>query len=145
MKQPWHLTLELIDADPVLLADLERTYSFLLEGPKQIDMTRISIPYVFPYTAEDPLESGVTGFVVLAESHISIHSYQNKGTSYLDCFSCRVFEPENFIKLAKETFGSLRYKFCLIDRNSQTIIDKGEVMCYNEETGNMRGFIRHTC
>lgn len=131
MKQPWHLTLEIMQADPVLLADMKTVYDFLEEGPETVEMTRITYPHVFPYQAEDPDEWGVTGFVVLAESHISAHSYPNKGTCFIDCFSCKVFDPDKLIKKAKETFGALSYKFILLDRKEQIILDKGEVMCYD--------------
>lgn len=134
MKQPWHLTLELMEADPVLLADMKRVYEFLHDAPETVKMTRITFPHVFPYQAEDHNEWGITGTVILAQSHVSAHSYPNKGTCFIDCFSCEVFDPDKIIELARETFEALRYKFMLIDRKEQIILDKGEVTCYNTGT-----------
>jgi S-adenosylmethionine/arginine decarboxylase-like enzyme len=37
---------------------------------------------------------GITGFVALAESNITLHTYPEKGYIVLDIFSCKEFDIE---------------------------------------------------
>jgi len=57
-------------------------------------MTKITQPYVFRYDAIDPEESGITGVVIIAESHISIHTYPKKNFAFVDLFSCKPFDTD---------------------------------------------------
>lgn len=46
---------------------------------------------------------GVTGFVMLAESHISIHTWPEKGMAVCDVFTCGdTAEPEKAVEYMKE-------------------------------------------
>lgn len=106
-----HLILEAYGCPKGKLADLGLMSEILDSYPSQLDMTKIMPPYVFRYqgTVED--DWGVSGIVLIAESHISIHTFPEKGFVTLDIFSCRefdvdaaidyfcgIFEPENFDK-----------------------------------------------
>src|SRR5215469_15988019 len=62
--------------------------------PAAIGMTKIGGPYIFDYQAPDPAYSGVSGFVIIAESHIAIHTFPEPDYFTLDIFSCRNFDPE---------------------------------------------------
>ena len=48
---------------------------------------------------------GVSGVAVLAESHISIHTWPEKGYAALDVFMCGEAEPHNAIEILREAFG----------------------------------------
>ncbi|KKJ78056.1 hypothetical protein WH95_04930 [Kiloniella litopenaei] len=48
---------------------------------------------------------GVSGVAVLAESHISIHTWPEKGYAALDVFMCGDSEPHNSIDVLKKAFG----------------------------------------
>jgi len=47
---------------------------------------------------------GVSGVVVLAESHISIHSWPERNFAALDVFMCGCCDPYKLIPFLKETF-----------------------------------------
>lgn len=48
--------------------------------------------------------SGVSGVVVLAESHISIHTWPEKNYAAIDIFMCGVCEPHDAIPSIKRAF-----------------------------------------
>src|SRR5438105_14724412 len=58
------------------LDDLDRLYSLLHSLPDDIGMTRIMPPYVFRHAAGDA--EGLSGFVLIAESHISLHTFPDQ-------------------------------------------------------------------
>ena len=90
-----HLVIDLSDCNRDKLADKELVHNILLELPAKIGMTRISEPDVFHYSGVVPEDCGVTGVVVLAESHCSIHTFQEKGYCFIDIFSCKQFDVDS--------------------------------------------------
>src|SRR3954469_18813187 len=69
-------------------------------------MTKISVPYVVQYDGGDkPEDKGVTGFVIIAESHISIHTFPDRGSGWLDVFSCKGFHSGWPTDIIVNTFG----------------------------------------
>lgn len=90
-------------------------WSLLDELPAQIGMTKIAPPYVFPATGDaDP---GVTGFVVIAESHISIHTFPQQGCLLLDVFSCRPFDGAGVVRFVADRLYLSRYDWRILDRS----------------------------
>ena len=68
-----HLIIDAYVSDPHILEDERAIYELLNDYPSQIGMTKISSPYVRTYVGPNPEDWGVSGFVLIAESHISIH------------------------------------------------------------------------
>lgn len=62
-------------------------FDYLKNIPELIQMTRITQPYVFPYEGLVPEDKGITGIVIIAESHISVDSFEDKGYCFIDIFS----------------------------------------------------------
>jgi S-adenosylmethionine decarboxylase len=52
--------------------------------------------------------SGVSGVAVLAESHISIHTWPEAGYAALDIFMCGSAEPDKCIPVLREAFAAKR-------------------------------------
>jgi len=52
--------------------------------------------------------SGVSGVAVLAESHISIHTWPEAGYAALDIFMCGCAEPDACIPVLREAFAAKR-------------------------------------
>jgi S-adenosylmethionine decarboxylase len=50
--------------------------------------------------------SGVSGVAVLAESHISIHTWPEAGYAALDVFMCGSADPDKCIPVLKEAFSA---------------------------------------
>lgn len=53
---------------------------------------------------------GVTGVAVLAESHISIHTWPEDAYAALDIFMCGACDPNNAIEPLKEIFNPEKVK-----------------------------------
>lgn len=100
-----HLVLDGFGADRERLQDLEFVFSLLDGYPSRIGMTKIMPPYVFRYTGVKPEDWGVSGVVLIAESHISIHTFPEKGYINIDVFSCKYFDPELAVDHMKDVFG----------------------------------------
>jgi len=111
-----HLTLDGYDCSPEKLANLDNIYEFLDRCPDLISMTKIMPPYVFKYQAQVPEDSGLSGFVLIAESHISVHTYPEKGYLSLDIFSCKDFNHHQAVAYATELFGIGRHELNLLNR-----------------------------
>ncbi|RPI54071.1 MAG: S-adenosylmethionine decarboxylase proenzyme [Deltaproteobacteria bacterium] len=89
-----HLMLDLNDCNSAVLDDLEACFRLLNELPEKIGMTKITQPYVFRYRGLVPEDEGITGVTIIAESHISLHTYPKKNFVFVDIFSCKPFDVE---------------------------------------------------
>lgn len=87
------------------LADMVHIWQVLDELPGVIGMTKITQPYVFPYSGLVPEDKGVTGAVIIAESHITIHTFTKKGYLFFDIFSCRSFDVKTAVAYITNAFG----------------------------------------
>lgn len=88
---------------------LEFVFNFLNTLPEKIGMTKIIQPYVFPYEGLVPEDRGITGIVVIAESHISLHSFTEKDYLFFDIFSCKPFDVESVVDLVIQAFEVKSY------------------------------------
>jgi S-adenosylmethionine decarboxylase len=89
-----HLMLDLNECNSGILNDLDACFKLLNELPEMIGMTKITQPYVFRYSGLIPEDEGITGVTVIAESHISLHTYPRKNFVFVDLFSCKPFDVE---------------------------------------------------
>lgn len=111
-----HLTLDGYDCHSEKLASLDNIYQFLDRCPDLIKMTKIMPPYVFKYQAQVPEDWGISGFVLIAESHISVHTYPERAYISLDIFSCKDFDHPQAVAYATELFGIGRHELNLLNR-----------------------------
>ncbi|WP_026261249.1 adenosylmethionine decarboxylase [Kiloniella laminariae] len=93
-----HLIIDLLGASR--LDDLEFIQQTLIECVEKSKATLLHI-HLHHFTPN----GGVSGVAVLAESHISIHTWPEKGYAALDVFMCGDAEPHNAIAVLKEAFG----------------------------------------
>ena len=54
--------------------------------------------------------NGVTGFIALEESHISIHTWPEDGYAAVDIFMCGNAEPHKAVEVLREAFPTGRLK-----------------------------------
>jgi len=111
-----HLTLDLKGCPHETLSDLSLHFEYLRRLPRMIDMTPITQPYVFPYEGLVPGDRGITGVAIIAESHISIHSFEEKGWCYIDVFSCKEFDVDKAIEVSKGFFHPQECEIHLVER-----------------------------
>jgi S-adenosylmethionine decarboxylase len=98
------------------LADLPSIYALLDQLPARIGMTRIMPPYVFRHDALDPRLSGISGFVLIAESHIGIHAFPGRGFVNVDVFSCLRFDVKVALDAIDRAFAPRRSAWKVFDR-----------------------------
>ncbi len=87
-----HLMLDCRGCNIEKISDVAYVFDVLNRLPDFIGMTKITQPYVFPYSGLVPEDKGVTGIVVIAESHLSFHSFIEKDYFFFDLFSCKPFD-----------------------------------------------------
>ena len=59
---------------------------------------------------------GVTGVIVVAESHFSIHTWPEHGYAAVDLFSCNDFAYGEILHYLGEMLGATRQKVSLVER-----------------------------
>ena len=111
-----HLMLDLSECDRARINDLGFIFDFLNTIPEKIGMNKITQPYVFPYEGVRPEDNGITGFVVIAESHLSVHTFVEKGYAFVDLFSCKPFDTDMARDLIVEAFASKRPEMYMLER-----------------------------
>lgn len=103
-----HVTIDGFGGNPAQLGDLELVRNLLDRYPDEIGMTKISVPHVFEYSGVKPEDWGVSGFVLIAESHIAVHTFPGHGQVWVDIFSCKGFDEVPAIDKIVDAF-SLRH------------------------------------
>jgi len=101
------------------LEDLNRIYQLLDRLPDRIHMTKIMPPYVFRHVNASGRTSGHSGFVLIAQSHISVHTFPARGIVNADIFSCESFDVEDALSALRETFCPRRVEWHLLDRGRE--------------------------
>lgn len=124
-----HLIIDGYGSNSKLMQDEKFIYQVLDSYPSQIGMTKISAPLVFRYTGSKPEDWGISGFVFIAESHISIHTFVERCYVNIDVFSCRDFNAEQAIKEFRDKFQLTRLTSRLINRdwNMANLAEANEV------------------
>ena len=113
-----HLILDLCECDQERINDLDFIFNFLNTIPDKIGMVKITQPYVFPYSGLVPEDKGITGFVVIAESHLSIHTFVEKGYAFVDLFSCKPFNTDLARDFIIKAFISKNPKVYMVERGA---------------------------
>lgn len=113
-----HLLIELSGCDKGWLAHPKFLADLCDSIPEKIGMTLWSPCQTHYLDAEDPLDSGFTGFTLLKESHISYHAFHNTGFIYFDIFSCSKFNPDVVISLLVDKLKAKNFETRVIARGS---------------------------
>jgi S-adenosylmethionine decarboxylase len=120
-----HLILDGYGCNASRLASIEVVYEYLEMMPDLIQMTRVMPPYAFkfwPKPGRPDDEQGISGFVIIAESHISVHTYperamdEDRPSLLIDIFSCRDFDVGLAERHTAAFFGAVRYNANLTQR-----------------------------
>jgi S-adenosylmethionine decarboxylase len=85
-----HVTIDGYGGKKELLDDEGLILRVLTELPREIGMKQLADPSVYralPNDKKDP--GGWTGFVVIQESHISIHTFPARGFVSADIYTCK--------------------------------------------------------
>jgi S-adenosylmethionine decarboxylase len=114
-----HLVVDGYNAHPDKLSDLGLVRRFLDECPDKLGMTKMIEPQVYTYRGQVPEDWGLSGFVLIAESHISVHTFPDRGHINIDVFSCKEFDSEASLQDIKETFDLTDVKVWAMERGTE--------------------------
>jgi S-adenosylmethionine decarboxylase len=109
-----HVTIDGFGGDRHKLSDENLVRALLDRYPEEIGMTKIAPPHVCRYVSENPRDWGISGFVLIAESHISIHTFPEHGYVWVDVFSCKGFD-------ARRPIDDIREQFLLAEVRTQVL------------------------
>jgi len=99
-----HLMLELYNIERKILSNEPLMRRVLDEYPSRIGMEKVSPVQLYDIETSNPLDAGLSGFVVIAQSHVSLHAWPEYGEVDIDICSCKEFSQEDAIAFAKEIF-----------------------------------------
>ena len=98
-----HLLLELFDCDLDAINNLEAVKSTLVEAARRAQATIVDVVF------HEFNPFGISGVVVIAESHLSIHTWPEYRYAAVDIFSCGdVLQPEVAANYLVEQLGAER-------------------------------------
>jgi S-adenosylmethionine decarboxylase len=102
-----HLTLDGYGGSQHRLADADHVLACLGDLPERLGMHKIAEPVLVEldhHSDKDP--GGVSGFVMIAESHISIHTFPLRGFVSADVYTCQnSLDTEQICQYFADAFG----------------------------------------
>jgi S-adenosylmethionine decarboxylase len=122
-----HLLLELFDCDLDAINNLEGVKQTLVEAARRAQATIVDVVF------HEFNPFGISGVVVIAESHLSIHTWPEYRYAAVDIFSCGdVLQPEVAANYLVEQFGAERTSVVEMQRgmfmnSAVPIVNKGPV------------------
>ncbi|MFA6006746.1 MAG: S-adenosylmethionine decarboxylase [Candidatus Paceibacterota bacterium] len=85
-----HLMIDGYGGDTELLNSEALVRKILTELPVQLGMQTLAAPVIISAPDNDKKDpGGWSGFVVIAESHVSIHTFPKRGFVSIDVYTCR--------------------------------------------------------
>ncbi len=103
----YHIIIHANNVEDDSLTNVEGLRTFLNTLPGRIGMTVLYGPVVVEGIPENP---GLSGFVIIDFSHISIHTFTEHKQALVDIFSCKPYETEDaaqavldYFKIPKES------------------------------------------
>ena len=111
-----HVIIDGFGGDPDQLADENVVRAILDRYPTEMGMTKIAPPTVVRYKGSKPQDWGVSGYVMIAESHISMHTFPERRLIWADIFSCKEFEAASIVEDLKLCFRLREMKVSILER-----------------------------
>ena len=110
----WHWIFDAWGVARATIDDVAALERILLVLPARLELTAVSRPQLFEQQGEPRSTAGI---VLLAESHLSLHAFPDRGLLHGDLFSCKVFDVPFARRCLEELIGPCR----LVDR----VLDRG--------------------
>ena len=98
-----HLLLELFDCDPEAINSLDIVKASMVEAAKRAQATIVDVVF------HEFNPFGISGVVVIAESHLAIHTWPEYRYAAADVFSCgETLQPQVAVDYLVEQLGATR-------------------------------------
>jgi S-adenosylmethionine decarboxylase len=116
-----HLTLDGYRGDPERLGDAAVVRAWLDELPEALGMRKLIRPCLVEVGAQNEKDpGGVTGFVLIAQSHLSVHTFPRRRFLSADIFTCQdQLDDERIRRSLIEAFGLGEVECNLIERGTR--------------------------
>ncbi len=115
-----HLLLEGYGSPKEKLSDVGMISELLDIFPQKLEMTKIMPPYVFKYNGGEVKEDwGISGVVLIAESHIALHTFPEKEFFTLDIFSCKEFDVRIAVDFALDFLLPVHFDETVVTRGRE--------------------------
>lgn len=125
-----HLLVELKDCNPAVLKNLDKVRNALVSAAREAKATIIDVSF------HEFNPFGISGMVVIAESHLSIHTWPEYGYAAVDIFTCGdIIKPEIAAQYLIEQFESKNASIMEIKRG--TISCRNEYLPYKVQTAEL--------
>jgi S-adenosylmethionine decarboxylase len=113
-----HLMLDCYGCNENKLKDLEFVLKFLNDLPDLIGMHKIAEPHAVNYPGNPKTfdKGGISAVVIIAESHISIHTFPSHKYMSVDIFSCKNFDVEKATDFIVKSFEVKKVEKKLLNR-----------------------------
>jgi S-adenosylmethionine decarboxylase len=108
-----HLLADLSGIAADLLDDAALLSECLLAGAGACGLTPLAPPRLHCFEG-----GGVTGFLLLAESHIALHTYPEHGYIAVDIFSCGQSDPMAALQVFRDRLRPGREKVSTVTRGA---------------------------
>ena len=107
--------IDLYGCDPATIRDAEKIKQFVIDLCDLIDMKRFGETQVVNF-GEDERVAGYSMTQLIETSLISAHFANQSNTTYLDVFSCKLYDSQAVADFAKSFFKAKRVKLHVIER-----------------------------
>ncbi|MEE9199871.1 MAG: adenosylmethionine decarboxylase [Candidatus Brocadiales bacterium] len=116
-----HLILEMWDCDSEVIDETREIEKIVRQAAVEAKVTVIeAVCHRFS-------PSGVTCLAVLAESHISVHTWPKEGYVAADIFTCgRTADPQKAVEYLKRAFKPKDSKTVVLTRGSASVIEAAQ-------------------
>lgn len=105
-----HYLIELTGCDPLKIKYVEQVRDVLLKAAHASEAT------IVEHFFKQYEPHGVTGIILISESHFSIHTWPEDGFAALDILTCGQMKPEKAIDVVREGFQAKHVKKQIITR-----------------------------
>lgn len=111
LKLGEHFVCDLSDCDPALLLQSERARELFTQAIRESGLTIVSEGF-YQFSPH-----GFTCFLLLAESHASLHAWPEYGYCAIDVFTCNLhMDITPLMRKLQELFGCERIDIRTVDR-----------------------------
>src|SRR6266542_1749212 len=115
-----HVMIDLYGCSPSLLTNEALLHQVLDEYPEHIGMEKVSPVFLQDVQTSSPLDEGMSGFVIIATSHVSLHAWPHYGMVNIDIFSCEEFSTEKVVRFAMRMFQAKDVEVHTVERATRS-------------------------
>ena len=106
-----HLLADFHDINTERLVDAGLLTDCLLKAAMRGGLTPIGPPVLHRFDG-----GGLTGYLLLSESHIALHTYPEHGYIALDIFSCGSSDPHAALEVFRDALSPARERLTTVSR-----------------------------